>query len=682
MEYLKWNDLLVNFFFNSSMSGREVLLYVNEDVINTIGEPHGADTADFIQSVKSGLEWTKAPKICQRAYEVYKDWRKRDLEYPPYVGYLIFFVLASVTEIDRASHSYYPRLNKLLGEDENAGMPPGFDIMYVLWDDLEKWSREDKHEELGRFVARIRGGWINVGIPWSQTLLSENERKTLPSIFDAASLDPTDPPSPEIIPKILSYYGQAYLERRTRNLLDNKRNENNVLKFALIELVLDELEEWDGTVEEPQARDATSLEHTRTSLRLCIKLDSLASSVKVYVRFKTGRLFPEEAFNFKRGSTEKTWNCIESRQGWSTPLKNINANPPEMLDGALLNWSDGEKLIDDRLKWRAGLPPSDSRLFSLGIDGLPDWVETRRLERRMVFLLSCKSSLAEKVKKWGEEACEVFEERNVSGLSHGWMLFYGKNAFQSCDGIDILTLSTTVRLQLKDGIKVGRGNAYFKFAPPKIVLENSSGTETVLADSIELEQPDTNFPVFVLPENIQPGLPIRIEVDLGDRRLSKVIRLEEFELPGSFDETPCRDKDGNICTAEEFLAYVRGAHTFGDITTTPYESPNITCLSDKIIFVGDNPGQVSHWPDDPYPSAWNPVWAISKLNRKQWEIHFCGTHSQLKSPPTKAPAQGNKADIKKWKEAIWYNRKKYILPEIQKLQEIWNDYLKLAKNVK
>lgn len=683
MEYLEWNNLLVKHFFNNSMAGKEVLLYVNKEVLEAAGRDYRAGPEDFIKSVIKGPEWATGSELCQKAYQAFKNWRTKNLEFPPYVSYLVFFVLAAVTETDRAPHSYYPRLNKLLGKHEDAGMPAVFDAMVILWDDLEKWSREDKHEELGRFVARIRGGWINVGLPRSQTILSEKERKALPSIFDSARLDPTDPPSPEIIPKILSYHGQTYLEKRTKNLLESAQQDDNPLKKALIELVLDALEEWDGAVQEQEAREGSPpRQHTHASLRLCIRLDSLAARAEIYVRFKTGRLFPEEPFNFrlKDKGNDDQWTCVESRQGWSTPLKDANAYPAKILDGALLNWSGGELLIDSRVNWRAGLPPSDSRLFRLGIDGLPDWVETQRLERRMEFLLACRAWSGDKIRSWGKESCEVFEEKKVTGLPSGWLLFYGKNATQSCPGVDVLTLSTTVRLQLIDGIKAGGGNVYFKFAPPQIILENSSGTEIVTADSRKLERTNPDMPVFALPENIPSRLPIRIEVDLGDHRLSKVIRLEEFDLPDSFDETPCRDQTGKICP-RELPVYACGANVYGEIDETPYQNPSITCLYDKIVFIGEKPGEIACWPDQPYPSDWHPVWAVTELNRKQREVNFCGSPDQLRRITPMRPS-ADRIAVKRWKEAVWHMRKRYVLPEIKELQEIWNTYLRVAKDVK
>ena len=105
--------------------------------------------------------------------------------------------------------------------------------MIDLWSDLERWSREDKHEELGRFVARIRGNWWKIGLPLSQTLISENERKYLPIIFEKANLDPTDLPSLDIIPKILINYGQEYLNKRTQKILNPNSGDDKVFRDEL-----------------------------------------------------------------------------------------------------------------------------------------------------------------------------------------------------------------------------------------------------------------------------------------------------------------------------------------------------------------------------------------------------------------------------------------------------------------
>lgn len=667
-------------FFNKDKVGREVLLYVNDEVIDSLGESYGIGVNDFIESVKKGADWATHTGFCQKALQACEAWRDRDFEYPPYVSYLAFFVLAAVTETNYAPHSYYPGFWKRLGESQDIGTPPSFDHMITLWDDLEKWSREDMHEELGRFVARIRGGYMNVGLPRSQTVLSENERKHLIRLFDEAGLDPTDVPSPEVIPKILMRYGQGILENRTLKLLDSTQAEDTVLRKALAEVVLDEIEEWDGTVEEHVFTDDRPRLQVHTGLRLCVNLDLLAASANVYVRFKTNKMFPEDGLCFKEKHVDSVWFCREVHQGWSTPLMNISSEPLGKLDGAALNWNDGVKFVDSENNWRATLRGAKIRLFRLRINGLPDWVETQKLERGIEFLVACSLEYKDKVKEWGNNNCSCFVHRDVSGLPSEWFLYYGKNASKSCPGIDILSLSTTARLILTEGIKSGRGNVYFRFAPPKVMVENGYGLEKVTINGEQLKRPDVHIPVWVLPDDLSVDQPLRIEIDLGEHRLSKMIRLEEFDLPLSFDKTPCRDSKGEIC-ASGISVRASGTVVYSEKEITSYPDFTPTHLSDRIIFLGEIPGEIADWPREPIPSSWHPVWAVVKKARKQWDVYFCGKPEHLKRDCTNSKPVGKRSRIKRWKEALWIRRKRVVPPQIRNVRLIWENYMRIARNV-
>jgi len=681
MIYLEWNNVITKYFFNETKAGKEVLLYVNDETINSLGEPFGVGVDDFIESVKNGPGWITRTGFCQKALQACEDWRSKGLEYPPYISYLAFFVLAAVTETDYAPHSYYPGFWKRLKEPQDAGTPSSFHRMIELWDDLEKWSREDKHEELGRFVARIRGGYMHVGLPRSQTVLSEYERKHLPNLFDEGGLDPTDAPSPEIIPKILRNYGHDVLEKRTLKLLDSTQADDAVLRKALIEVVLDELEEWDGAVEEIVAGEEQLRLQVHTGLRLCIKLDPLAAQASVYVRFKTSRMFPEDGLNLRESDGKHAWFCREAHQGWSTPLTDITNGSVGKLDGSSLDWNKGTLFVDRDNHWRVRLRGADVRLFRLGVmDGLPDWVETQKLERGREFLIAFSQGVEGRIKKWGEEYCEHFKQEHVSGLPPGWTLVRVKNVTASCPGIDILSVSTSARLILIEGVKSGRGNIYFKFAPPRVAIENSSGFENVTMNGVQLSRPDVRFPIWVLPGDVPSGQPLRIEVNLEEHRLSKIIRLEEFGLPVSFDETPYRDSSGKICRSDTQVR-VCGSIVCGEKEHISYPSLIPTHLGDKIVFLGEKPGQVADWPHEAVPSSWHPVWALVCRSRKQWDVFFCGTPDQVKIGYSFDKPVDDRSCVKRWKEALWVRRKITVPPEIRDIRRIWEEYVRAARNV-
>lgn len=201
------------------MAGREVLLYVTEEIINNLGSATGENIEDFIKCVKAGPDWATREGICQKALQCYEEWKDIRQGYPQYIAYLALFVLAATLSGSFDPNAYYPRLRKLLGETPKTGTYPSFDKMDKLWNDLEKWSRLYKHEELGRFTRRVRGRNVHIGIPLSQTILSEDERSVLPLIFNEAEIDPTDPPSDLAIRRMLLRYGTRHLKRRTLQLL-------------------------------------------------------------------------------------------------------------------------------------------------------------------------------------------------------------------------------------------------------------------------------------------------------------------------------------------------------------------------------------------------------------------------------------------------------------------------------
>lgn len=678
MNYLEWNDNIAKHFFNEEKSGCEVLLYVNNEIINKLDEKTGDDVNDFINAIKEGPAWASSRGICQKALKTYENWRARGLDYPPYIAYLAFFVLAGGSEGPFAPHAYYPRFWKLLQEPEHSKQPPSFDKMVILWSDLEKWSTKDKHEELGRFVARIRGSWWMVGLPLSQTLLSDEERNHLPNLFDKANLDPTDSPSPEIVPRILQAYGQGILERRTLRLLETGEE---ILKSALISLVLDELEEWDSTVIEESEEKGIRKSQVRSNLRICLNIDNVSRTVKSYFRFKPGRIFPEEGLHFEEETDTNSWTCRELSQGWSTKLKDENINPPTALDASAIDWREGIELVDNENNWHAKLTGASTRLFIPGKhEALPDWIETRRLERSTEFLIACRDSDIEKVREWGIDSCEYFERRDYSGLPSGWIIYYGRNALKSCEYIDVLSLSTTLRLLLRGGIKTGRGNRYLAFAPPRIVLENISGGEKVTMNGIEIRRlHDT--PVWLLPEDSPTDETLHIEVKNDSTELHRLIRLEDPMIPHSYGNLPCRDKRGVLGDKGGSPYCVYGVFVENGKHFMPFPKYFPTQLSKRIVFIGERPGEISEWPRENLPSEWQPVWAIAKKGRKNWKAYFCGNPENLRPDFTSIePAPGD-ADLKRWKEAIWRNRKVIKVRGFKPVLQAWRSYLEAARNV-
>ena len=247
MDYLNWNNAISVRFFNPDKGGMRVLLFVTSDVINEVGMPDNSDLEDFVSAVKAGPPWITrhGQSICQQALQALENWRSKGLEYPPYLAYLALFVLADTVDAGFARHSYYPGLRSLLGEAPQTGMYPSFHLMYRLWDDLAVWSNQDKHGEWGFFDADIVGEWMHVGFPRAQTLLTEEERENLPFLFADNGFDPSSLPSDLELAHLLSDDPARRLRPYTKKLLRSTLDNDESARFALIEVLLDELQLWD-----------------------------------------------------------------------------------------------------------------------------------------------------------------------------------------------------------------------------------------------------------------------------------------------------------------------------------------------------------------------------------------------------------------------------------------------------
>ena len=686
MNYLEWNDVIAKKFFNDDMASREVLLYVNEKLINNLDTGGNENVVDFIDSIKTGPSWVTKREICDKALQSYKNWRIKDFEYPPYIAYLAFFVLAATTGGDFNQKAYYPRYWELLGEINKSGTPRQFDKIELLWDDLEIWSTEDKHEEVGRFTARIRGGMKHIGRPLSQTLFSDDERKNLPLIFDEAELDPTDNPSDEVMRRILLKRGEYRFTKRTLRLLDSTQKETDEMKNALIEFVLDELDKWDGLLPdsllENQHSSQAHLQNSRAGLRICLELDKLSGMVTSTLRLKLNRPFPDDGLNFDYQG--EIYLCVETAPNWSMKLMGMQSRQP--FNAATIDWYNGAKLEDKDNKLIARLKADSVRLFLLGKrEGLPGWIESQQLERGCEFLVACHNSIADKIRDWGNISCEELREKSSTGLPHGWLLFEGKGARDSCESIDVLTLSNLLKLRIYGGIKIGLSYSFLSYGPPTIILERGYGSEQVMLNGHELIQKDITIPHWHLPCDTPVGVPLIIEVfhENGTLLKRRRIELKEPELPADFKDTPLRDMSGKILTNDISAPYASGSIVAG---IDPYnwgvfEHTLPTYLSKTIVFLGNKPGEIVEWPNEKLPEGWDPVWAVAKSGKDGWSVHFCGQHGITEDNPKQDFTTPDTRAIKRWKEAVWYRRKKTKAPQIKVIKDKWIKYQEAAKRV-
>jgi len=477
MDYLHWNDGVAARFFNPKVAHRRVFMNVTPEVISEVGKPENLHLQDFVRVARIGPAWSfHGDSLCERALEVLANWRRRRLDFPPYIGFLAIFVLAAGIgdEGEFASQAYYPRLRKLLGEEESDGPYPHFHEMRSLWSDLESWSHRDRGGELGLFEYPATGRLVNVGLPISQAILTDQERHALPLIFSDAGFDAgADVPDPLLV-RVLSDFGDGRLRPRTLRILgDTPANREHF--DVLLAAVHDEALRWDGTVSGSR-ESGSKRSFTHAGLRICCEeLDRTALTVSLRLRCQVRREFPEDGLTFT-GEHHTIYSCEEFAGGWSTPLCEKDSGVP--ADASGIDILEGVSLRDSSHGWRSSLLRAGVRVLVSGAgEGLPGYIEILQLPPNSPFLLIAHASAWDLIERWGSSCCEGFQKLDISrGLPAQCRLYSADKAKEDRIVRDVypnLALPAGSQLRLRGGIRL-MGNTYFTFALPRILVETVS----------------------------------------------------------------------------------------------------------------------------------------------------------------------------------------------------------------
>jgi hypothetical protein len=673
---MEWNDAIAARIFRADMGGREIFLFVNEELIEEIGGAEGI--ADFVAAIKDGPPWVNPELgLCQMALHAFDGWRNRDCKYPPYIGYLGLFVLAVGTNGRFATHAYYPRLRSLLGwPDVDAGAPPSFDRMLELWEDLEVWSNRDRDGALGIFNIRIAGEWIHVGMPKAQAVLTEHERRGLCTIFITAGIDPAAAPSDAELIRMLHRHGAQILRAQTLELLTNRSSDPSLFN-VLLDYIRSELELWDGqdlALEEEQDRSINAY------ARICLRVDEIVGRVNSTLRVNSRAEFPQSGLLLESEEQHK-YSCLEYLPGWSYVLNDKETEQP--ADASVFSWSETQLLQDSNEGWRVRVIGSRIKIFVKGLEfDIPGYVEVRRLPRSRHFLLAAPEEVVPDLTAWVDSGEVELRELHIrQGLPPRWKLFSSPGASADTairSKLPELSLPIIVRVSLRGGIRTGEGNSYFRFAMPAVIVEGRSGEEEVVCNGRRLHAlEDTGL--FQLPSDFPAEERLTVEVRFG----ADIVRSQSFFIYDDFEwrlgQSLCSSDRFGVCqevggvASDEVVGATGGAPFEGDYPVRRPELP----LGKRIFLIGRYVGQIVSYPMQPYPTDWEPIWVI-ELSRKG-KARYCG-HNLQSSHPSSAEV-GTRDDCLLWKEVLWHRRQRIEKPGHRVLKNLWCEYEEVAKYV-
>lgn len=596
LSYLEWNDRLFTHYFNDEKRDTEVILYADEQIIEKIGGVNSS-IEDFLNAVKNWGGYKLSEFFCQRAFNTFEEWEKKPnlFSFPPYFAYLIFFVYVSTIDDSTGTDSYHRKLNTILGQKYRNTRPQhSFYKMWMLWHDLEDWT--DKTATLGQYSVWSLGHHDHVGIPLSQSLISNDEKLKLPCIFYKAKLSPDRLISEEALRDLLVINGESG-KYKLRSPLIQFLKENHPSEIVkeekkqafrmFLKYIYNELSNWDG--QDCDRQDPTQSKGFNTHANICLNIKRMGSNTGIRIKFSNGDSFfttGSRVVEAENGGQRFKVVCKESSQTpWSKRLEvSDGTNKPWDIRNNTEIWENGVCFFDKSNKVIATLPECDNgiRIFCRGVySGLDSeyWVETYRVERNCDFLIASRKENNKKLRDWGDKECDFFEEIDEAELPSfvkTWSFFRGKNAIHSLQGFNCLDIPQLVSIRLVGGLRLKGGvkNQYLQTNPPKIFLINGLGTEVaifkVFGSSRPLPVVFKDPQIWEIPRDAPSGEPIKIEIGYieSDNNWRKVAQIRIFLIPATINvanDLPKTDRYGEIISnfeGSEDAPYLIGVKVF------------------------------------------------------------------------------------------------------------------------
>lgn len=677
MDYLEWNNRLGAYFFNKNKHGQVVLLSVTRDVIKEIGSSKDQGIPEFIEALKTCRKWggrvdASMTGLALKAYNAWKNSNKTGL-YPYYLGYLSFFALAAA----EAGGSYYASLWQLWDGSKNYGWPNNWDRMPDLWEDLEYWCNIEHEGKIGRFIYGSYGSWIYAGIPITQTILTEAERKELGLIFANAGFDPGLPPSDEELVDGVLRYGNGFLNRRTIRILEGSSGLHDDFKLSLIDMLHETLNELNFN--EITDFDSSTEEDSRVTFRtarLSIqKIDNVSGEILFTVIIKSNPPLPEDGVSMVDFKKNK-YIAIPCTGSFSFPI-HIIRNEGRKLFTPVFDWSkpfyfysNGRDVV---------ISGREVRIFHLGTElGIKGWIEYPSLRPNRKVLIACSQNASEDIDSWGKQFCPGWRKLNFeTGMPPGWSLF-SANSVSDTRFIEgkypQLRLPADIKIRLVGGLSVRR--QYLPGMLPFIEVNDNPGVVKVsVNDKIADQDPDTGL--FQIPAEEQQRRYFVVQVENGSnerplRKTFHTIDLESLPEPSP----PYLNNYGETFNEKPENVWIQGPLVMG-LVDQPGIKWRLKQLKIKSAdLIGRKPGEITPVDLNNLPD-WEPVWAITK-GRKRRAL-FCAAYNPFECFPLDTKTS-NRKDLRRWKEVIFHRRKRISLPADSELAALWRKYVEAAHN--
>lgn len=532
-----WNEALAESIFSDEVAGQPVHFDVSDERLAALTSIDGSAGQhrldDLVRTVRSTLQFGSGPSHVLRGYWPRFDaWWSSDRLSPPPVLPLLAILTRTALNMQSSGElsaaNFYGRLGELLllnpSETEEFqgayGRPiDGRPASAWLWDSLNLWL-EMWEGNRGLPTAFATNSHVHIGMPISQALVRQLDRKKFPTVFAAFGLAPRSSVDVLEMVELLGEWFQSEdcsASATLRRLWDS----DDGTKERIAEVACSLLAVWDGS----GVRDG-NLPRFERRLMGAVKI-GLTSRVFPSKRYSLSLLINQGAdlgasasFLDAESRHDQQVDLVHVAPGWMS----VSANS-EIDFGSLLLTSLKLK-VDERPE---PLEREPRRLIPLTKDELlMSYVEVPRVSLGLDFILLCQESLkVQTLELLNLVARPGFAvDEAAIGIPAGWVLIQGVQILSSIPEdemkhrrfeLSILQPIATSQATLEGGFRLpGNTVKYATSSPPELRVTRDGAS--LIRASITCTRALTNpKPVDVSIESGQPVLIWELAaLDLGD----------------------------------------------------------------------------------------------------------------------------------------------------------------------
>ena len=445
MDYEQWNQAIISYFFEECEPGEIAFLQVSDETLSEIAELSNFNVPDAAESLITAIknEVVKAgDRVNLWSIDPTNPWISFQGKEPPQVAFLALTVLASSrmeSSVSVSHTNYYLRLNELLFDKPNQGIPKGIkrQDFEKLWKHLQK-SLSDRYDvELYLTEGSLSRRYV--WYPISQCLISKQDRRAIYRFFHLNNLTPFSNHSDHRLEEQLRYWCMS-----STGLAKIKRYlSNESYKRSILSQVESLLKHWDGEI--PPDEASVGKKHTTALINVELRFNPFNKAEIRYWFPRRGR----DEIDCKTNSLGiKCLQTSDSERWFQSVIDEDGAfwNLPNRLQ---LQTVEAKPIIYT-------LGCSDIWVFRRDSERDDSWLSQRNMQLYEDHLIVFRKWLANQVVACVKQTCEL-ETEIPSPIYDGWCYLRGKptkSLSVSAEELWRLSVNSSKRIRFIGGLSV------------------------------------------------------------------------------------------------------------------------------------------------------------------------------------------------------------------------------------